>query len=67
MINEFAGEIIADYTMVAPILYFTAADEELYKQYKEDLLSLLQKFEKLLREKNGTPNGPVNTSEYAFA
>ena len=43
--------------------YFTAADGELYKQYKEDSLTLLQKFEKLLREKNGTPNGPLHTSQ----
>ena len=61
--SEFKGEIVADYTMAAPMLYFTATDEELYKQYKEDSLTLLQNFEKLLREKNGTTNGPPHTSQ----
>ena len=60
--SVFTGEIVADYTMPAPILYFKNTDESLYKQYKEELLSLMQKFEKQLREKNGKPDGPNYTS-----
>ena len=58
----FTGEIIADYTMASPILYFKATDEGLYHSYKEELLTLMQKYEKQLRSKNGEPNGPLNTS-----
>lgn len=66
MTTVFNGEIVADYTMASPILYFKYTDEALYKQYKEELLSLMQKFEKQLREKNGEPDGPNYTSEHAF-
>ena len=60
--SVFTGEIVADYTMPAPILYFKNTDGGLFKAYKEDLLSLMQKYEKQLRSKNGEPNGPLNTS-----
>ena len=60
--NTFTGEIVADYTMAAPILYFKYTDEALFKKYKEELLALMQKYEKQLRSKNGEPNGPLNTS-----
>ena len=60
--SVFTGEIVADYTMPAPILYFKNTDEGLFKAYKEDLLSLMQKYEKQLRSRNGESNGPLNTS-----
>ena len=60
--NTFTGEIVADYTMAAPILYFKHTDEALFKKYKEELLALMQKYEKQLRSKNGEPNGPLKTS-----
>ena len=60
--SEFKGEIVADYTMAAPILHFREGDEELYNAYKQKSLGLLQEYSRILEEKNGKDKNKVYTS-----
>ena len=48
--GEFDGEVVKDYTQPAPVLHFKKEDEALYKAYKEECLTLMQKYDRLLNK-----------------
>ena len=53
MSEEFAGEVVKDYTQPAPALWFKEKDGDLYKAYQEESLAVSQKYFRLLVDRNG--------------